>query len=153
MRRTARRKLLREKSEQRRLAFKDARAGFIKRKPFRSIDLRKARALSAARRPFHFEQNALDIGGVKVALRRERLDNFSTALLHASEWRKGCGRRDAELFEEFASRRGLKIFPFADFALGNRPRAEIALSPVWAAGMNKQDLDPARCFPVEQNAR
>ena len=52
-------------------------------------------------------------------------------------------RLDAGFLAKFAARAVEQFFAFVDDALGNRPRAGVALRPEWTARVREKDLEHA----------
>src|SRR5690606_7225305 len=103
-------------------------------------------------RPFHGEAVADQPCRVEIALQRERAHPLAAGLAYLAEIDRLARRRMPGFFGELAAGGGQRVFAGRIFALGDRPRAVIAIAPPWPAGVYQQHLDVVAAAAIEQQS-
>ncbi len=135
------------------LAFEDAPARLLNRKPASPIDFGKVDLATGARRPLHLAVIADHLCRIAIAFKGPGRDDLSARLPDRTEFEKVPVHRKARFFLEFAPGCFDRELPIGIFSLWDRPCARIFLGPEWTAGMHKEHFDIASFAPIHQQAR
>src|SRR6476620_6420154 len=131
----------------------DFPAYFLQREPSSAIDFEKRLRARALRRPLHLEVVRLESRWIEVALNGESRDDLAARLHDPDEIDDVARRcRRTEFLFECATRDGERVFAFAIFAFGNRPRTLVLLRPERTTWMHEQKPELRPHPAVQQNA-
>src|SRR5438445_1775724 len=129
-----------ELDEDRRLTRENALPSLREWEPSGAIHLGYLLYPARPPRPLNPNGIALECFRIPVRLHGPGLDHFAGPLSDGTEREKIPADSDAEFLGDFASSGRQWILARRQFALGNRPRALVPVSPEWTARMNEEDL-------------
>jgi hypothetical protein len=131
-------KYLRQTFEERDLTRQNPASRRIERKPFRTVDFRKALQFARFRRPNHGEGIAPDCRSVAIAFERPCVNDLPAGLPDPAQRNEFSARFYANFLFEFALRGCKRLFVELNLTFGNRPGSQILIHPQRSTRVNQE---------------